>query len=331
MLSVDLVGLDIGHSTIKMAALEFVGDRAKLASFALMPTPQNVFRADGEIIDPPAVARVIQLLRKRLALPRSRVVAGVPGTLVRKVPWDPNEDALEQADMFVPMEIHRAHIGYSILSHRAQGTHALLTAVCRNVVVGHEQAAELASLRCTAMEANGIAVARTAPTLKGATTVVVDVGAKKTTVVALRNGEVEYLREVDLGGNTYTEAIREHLGLSFEEAEGLQRDRRAKAKLEKPLRTVHEELCTEIQTSIDFATVSAELEPAERVWVTGGGSKVPGFEDRLRADFPCERLDPLANVDVNPEMFDAETLEHARNLGATALGLAHWRLSRGPA
>jgi type IV pilus assembly protein PilM len=82
-------------------------------------------------------------------------------------------------------------------------------------------------------------------------------------------------------------------------------------------------LVDEIRSSLDFYRAQMPDSEVSRVLVTGGGSKLPGFVERLRDRMGgrVERGHPFGKVAVQLQM-DAETMAEAEPLLAVAVGLA---------
>ena len=157
---------------------------------------------------------------------------------------------------------------------------------------------------------------------------IVDVGADVTNICVHEQSVARFVRILPSGGRDVTRTIAEALSIPEESAESLKWgqpvpgapdptevasivDRRAGV------------LVDEIRSSLDFYRAQVPDSDVTRVLVTGGGSKLPGFVERLR-DRMGGRVDrghPFSKVSVQLQM-DEETMVEAEPLLAVSVGLA---------
>jgi type IV pilus assembly protein PilM len=123
----------------------------------------------------------------------------------------------------------------------------------------------------------------------------VDIGASATRVAVRHKGNVVFVREFPWGGNAFTEALAQTMGLSFEDAEAL--------KIQDGT-GIPQEAQDALQSS--FMNWKAELQQCEDIFVSqdatstiskwivfGGASLTPGLMDSLRDERFGEKAVPL--------------------------------------
>jgi type IV pilus assembly protein PilM len=92
------VGLDVGSSHVKAAAIDHSGPAPELARVACLPLRGDAI-VEGEILDPSLVAETIRAALASLGVPVRHVVTAIGGRdiMVKKIQMDrmPKEDARE--------------------------------------------------------------------------------------------------------------------------------------------------------------------------------------------------------------------------------------------
>lgn len=160
---------------------------------------------------------------------------------------------------------------------------------------------------------------------------IVSIGAGVTTVVVHEFGIPRFIRILTQGGLSITEAIRDELDITLDEAEGLKRqvvdghtDSDEQQAAFRAMSARLGSLLDEIQGSLEYHVAQSEAGPLERIVVTGGGSRIPGLEDRLNALLGVEvvRADPLATLKLGKTGLSPEQLEDAQDFLAVPVGLA---------
>src|SRR6185369_14803020 len=107
-------------------------------------------------------------------------------------------------------------------------------------------------------------------------------------------------RDVQMGGNLYTEEIQKQMGLSSLEAESMKMLARetGNSVLLEVLAKVNETITQEIRRSLDFYNSTASEDRITSIYLSGGCSKVHNLldivGDRLR--LPVEMINPFAKL-----------------------------------
>lgn len=314
-----IVGLDIGTSAVRAVELTVdTGGQPVLEAFGQVGLPPGVV-VDGEVQDREQVAAALRRLWREGGFSERRVHLGVAGTraITREMslpPVPPSEldDAVRlQADDVVPFPSDRTALSSAVTAQVTDGDgsaqlRVLVAAAHRDLIDGVVAAVEAADLQPVAIDLNPAALARTFVDPSAvAPDVVVSVGAGLTMVVAHHHGVVQFVRTIDRGGESITEAIAGALDVPLADAEHVKRelgtggyqDNRA---LDATLGAV-DDLVGEIHSSVRFfATLPGRSAPG-RVLVTGSAATTVGLLAKLqeRFEMPVEPASSLATVNAS--------------------------------
>jgi type IV pilus assembly protein PilM len=207
----------------------------------------------------------------------------------------------------------------------------LLVAVKNDLVRGRVQMLQSVGLQPQIIDVDAFSLGNIfgigGPTFEmaaGKVVALVDIGAAKTVVNVVCGAESYFTREVYLAGNEFTATITKRFGLEPFEGEQLKRaPGNQEAKITETLLPVLEDLGNEIQLSFDYYENQADSK-VEEVFLSGGGSRVPGIEEVFERIFERRTVawNPLEGLDIDEGSLDSDALfECAPSLGVAA-GLA---------
>ena len=128
------------------------------------------------------------------------------------------------------------------------------------------------------------------------------------------------------GGNNYTDAIAQRLGIPVDQAEAAKRGHDVGVNwddLVPALEAVSRELSLEVQRTFDYFASTAESERIGKIVLSGGCAKLAGIESFLASSWgvPVELARPLAARDRDEQQMNDEELRSADCLLAVAVGL----------
>jgi type IV pilus assembly protein PilM len=155
-----------------------------------------------------------------------------------------------------------------------------------------------------------------------------NVGASIMNINILKGSTSIFNRDIAVGGNQYTDAIQKDLNLSFDQAEALKRGSRvegaAPENLAPILQAVSENIALEIQKTFDFFKATSSEDRIDRIFLSGGTSKVHGLQNLLADRFEAgvEIMNPFNNITYNPRDFDPDFINDIGPSAAIAVGLA---------
>jgi len=338
-----LVGLDIGSSAIKAVELKPGGKGGaedQLANMGIEPLPPEAI-VDGAIMDSGAVIDAIQRLFSAQKIKTAEVCTGVSGNavIVKKIslpqmsPEELAESIHWEAEQYIPFDIQDVAIDYEVIEGGGSGGNmdVLLVAVKKDKISDYTSVISQAGKTPQIVDVDVFAL-QNAYELNygvdpGRVVALLNVGASIMNINIVRGATSIFNRDIAVGGNQYTDAIQKDLNLSFDQAETLKKGGRVEGaaveNLGPILNTVSENIALEIQKTFDFFKATSSEERIDRIFLSGGTSKVQGLKDLLaeRFDAGVEVMNPFNNITYSPRDFDPDFIGEMGASAAIAVGL----------
>lgn len=339
------IGLDIGASSVKLVQLKSGRKGLSLQNFGIEPLPPGAV-VDGAIADPTTVVAAIRSLAKRIHLRGKEIALAVSGNsvIIRRlsIPAMEGPALAEQMEWEVKQNVPFARedviVDWEVLVPRtAEGQmEVVLVAAKREIVEQYVAVIRDAGFTPVIVDTAAFAMQNAIETTVGMgpnqTIAVINVGARFSTIALVRNGQPVFHRNIVIGGDSFTEAIRHRLAIGVEGAEAYKVGSVVAAsaadvvpqEVHRVLAQVSEQVAGEYQRTIDFYINNAADAALTRVYLTGGSALVPqlpkAIQDRTRV--PVELFDPFARVDIDARRFDVEYLRANAPVATVAFGLA---------
>src|SRR5215467_7043251 len=337
--SKQLVGLDIGSSSIKSVELKSTKAGSELVSFGMESlAPDTV--VDGAIMDAPQVANAIGRIFDSSSVKTKNVATSVSGhsVIVKRVPLPlMTEEELydripSEASQHIPFDIADVNLSYQLLESMDSQMDVLLVAVKKDKILNHTNVLAQAGKTPVVVDIDAFALQNCFEVNyepdAGQTVALLNIGASVMNINIVRGGIPLFTRDVSVGGNQYTDALQKELDLSFEDAERLKKGDTLPSVTDEQkqqiLRSVSDILTLEIQKTFDFFRATASGENIQRILVAGGTARVPGLVDLLREEFamPVEELNPFRKVLINPGRHSDDQIREMAPRLVVAVGLA---------
>src|SRR6201984_3505916 len=326
--SKQIVGLDIGSSSIKAVELKATKAVYELVSFGMESlAPDTV--VDGAIMDAPQVANAISRIFDSASVKTKNVATSVSGhsVIVKRVPLPlMTEEELydripAEASQHIPFDIADVNLSYQ-----------LLVAVKKDKILNHTNVLAQAGKTPVVVDIDAFGLQNCFEVNyepdAGQTVALLNIGASVMNINIVRGGIPLFTRDVSVGGNQYTDALQKELDLSFDDAERLKKGDTLPSVTDEQksqiLRSVSDILTLEIQKPFDFFRATASGENIQRIMVAGGTARVPGLVDLLREEFamPVEELNPFRKVLINPGKHSEDQIRELAPRLVVAVGLA---------
>lgn len=337
----DLVGIDIGSSSVKLVQLQPTRDGYQLLNAALVPLPPEAI-VDNSLMDSAAVSEVVKNLVASLGIKARDAVCSISGNavIIRKILLQTmtTEELEEQigweAEQYIPFDIKDVHIDFQILgpdSIDPNKMQVLLVASKKDIINDYSAVFAEAGMQLSVMDVDAFALQNAFELNYGGSDEVhalVNVGAGVMNINVVKGESSLFTRDVQMGGNQYTEEIQKQLGVNAQEAEQMKLlagDQQKTGPLFEVINRVNDSLAQEIRRSIDFYNSSAVGdERIARISMSGGCSKMAGFREAVSAKLGMEvaQLNPFERLIVNDREFDPEYLQEIGPLMAVGVGLA---------
>ena len=339
-----VVGLDIGSSAVKAVELKPSGKSYKVMAVGVEPIPPDSI-VDGAIIDGTAVADAIKRLFENKAFKSKEVAASLSGNavIVKKISLpvmteaELSESIYWEAEQYIPFDIQDVNLDYQILDSGAgaesKGTmEVLLVAAKKEKIADYTGVIAQAGRVPVVVDVDAFALQNAFEMNYGndpnAVVVLLNAGASAININIISGDQSVFTRDISMGGNAYTEAVQKELNLPFDAAEALKKgepvDGVTFQEVQPVLHAMTENVLLEIQKTFDFFKASATSDRIDRVLLSGGASRVDGFQKALEDRFATtiEPFNPFQKIGFEPAKLgvaDADTMTTAT---AVAVGLA---------
>jgi len=331
------VGLDIGSHAVKIVELAERGDHVQLLRWGRAELIPDAI-VDGEIIDRGHVVETLRELIAESGITNRRVTVSVSGrgVIVKRITVE--KGATEEADeairrsseQHVPFDIGEVVMDYQILSEDAEGgrLQVLLVVAQRDVVLSRVEIVRDAGLIPVAVDVDAFAVQNALvwgePYDPEESVAIVNVGAERSNIHAVRAGEPLYTQDLATGTRSLLDSVRRSCDVSQDTASCalLGEDERDVDALSGFVGSFTDDLRLAVDRVGLFLKTSGSADHVNRIVMTGGGSWVPGLLPGLEAktSVPVEAGDPLRQLQVPEDQ--VEILQPRSSEFAVAVGLA---------
>jgi type IV pilus assembly protein PilM len=338
----NLVGLDIGSSSVKAVELQKKGNSLQLLSLGYENLQPDTI-VDGQIMELNNVSNVITSIFNEHTIKTQRVAAGVSGhsVIVKNIvlPQMSEEELQESfswhAEEHIPFDIADVNLDYQVTGNSADALHVLMAACKSDKIANVKQAIQLAGKHPVIIDIDAFALQNCYEVnyqpKAGEVVALLNIGAATMNINILNGARSVFARDASVGGSQYTSLLQKELGLTFEQAEAVKRGCPVPEGIEpRPIQpiieTVSDILALEVKKTMDFYRATAEEGGAviQKILVAGGGSKLPGLAEFLanRFEIPVEVFNPFKQIEVDARKFDPDYMREVIPEMAIAVGLA---------
>jgi type IV pilus assembly protein PilM len=332
------VGLDIGSSAIKLAELEEIPDGMMLAKFGIAELMPEAI-VDGEIMDRQAVVDTIRNLVETKAVKSKRVATAVSGraVIVKKIIMDrlSEEDTREaiywEAEQHIPYDVSEVILDFQILKTEVgpKQMQVLLVAAKKGMINVHADLIKEAGLFPELIDVDAFAVQNALEANYDFTpedvVTFVNMGAERTNVSIVKDGIPHFTKDLSLGGHTVAEALQREYGLSHDEAlKALKDQSEGSYNVPHFVQVACDDLVVTLDRALAYLKTSNEAEGLTKIFISGGGSHLPGLKELLAARFnvPTEISNPVSRLNYDPSLFEGGDPSKEAPVLTVAIGLA---------
>jgi type IV pilus assembly protein PilM len=324
-----LVGVDIGSTSVKLVELSGVPQSPTLENISVIAVPDEASAS--------AYERALKLLLEGKELTTTRIATSVSGrkVAVRGMRFpELAKKELQGAIRFegsqvIAFDLDDAYLDHTVVSksENGSGMDILFVAVRREAVDAKLSVIESAGLepRVVGVDALVLLDVLLGESDSPETCGVIDIGASNTSIGIGRAGGVPFVRDVEIGGRDYTEAIARALNVSLEDAEKVkvmepERELASMRAIEDVTRHVVQELCR----SLMYYQTRGNGAQVDRLYLCGGSAGVPGIVEALTeaAGIEVRSWSPLDHVAVDESRFDIEAVKRLASVSSLAAALA---------
>jgi len=336
----EVIGIDIGSSSVKLVQLKDLKGSYQLLNVGITPLPPEAI-VDNTLMDSAAIVGAIKNIIASLGIKVKDVACSISGNsvIIRKIvlPAMPPEELEDQitweAEQYIPFDINDVNMDFQILSPDSidpSKMNVLLVASKKDIINDYVGVFNESGLHLSVVDVDSFAV-QNAFELNhdvGSEDVValINIGASVMNINVVKAGVTLFTRDVQMGGNLYTEEIQKQMGLSSSVAESIKTltQETKNIALLDVLGKVNETITQEIRRSLDFYNSTANDDRITKIFVSGGGSKGYNLVESIsdKTGLPVEMINPFAKLKFNEKDFDPEYLQEIGPLMAVTVGLA---------
>jgi type IV pilus assembly protein PilM len=337
----NLVGVDIGASSIKVVQLKEARKKLQIVRWGWAPLPQQTI-IDGHVMNSGAVSEALARIFQDNKIQQRDVAIGVYGqsVIIRKItvpmmtPGELDEQIHWEAEQHIPFDIKLMSVDYEVLRRRPESGQMdlLLVAAKKDEINDYASILREAKLKPTVVDIHAFTIQNIFEHQYGlpqdGTIVLLNVGAAVSSLNIVSKGVSAFTREITNAGNAITEEIRKALGCSYEQAEAYKQGGGPTQIVPQEVTQVINQACQglagEIQRSLDFYLATSGEQEISRVYISGGSAYLAPLVQAIekRARVPVQLFDPMVNLTVDTKFVNEAQL---RSLAATmvvALGLS---------
>jgi len=335
----EVVGLDIGSNSIKLAELKESkkGYQLKNLGETLLPAEAIVNKV---ITNREAVSEAIYSLIEELRVKTKNAVISISGhsVIIKKVSIPKmSEKELREAvpwelEQYIPQSIEDVNYDFQILPGQTPegNMDVLIVAAKKDITNDYISVVNEAGLNPVVVDVDVFALENMFEANypeSGGIVALVNIGASVSNINILKNGLSVFTRDITTGGNQFTELIQKEFDLGYDEAEKM-KGSLGRADVSPELDRISQDftdlISGEIKRTLDFFSTTLWREKVDKIMLGGGTSKVPRVREVLEdiTNSPVELINPFRNIIYNPNDFDPEyILDIAPKMGVT-IGLA---------
>ncbi len=344
-----LVGLDIGSSSVKIVQLKQSAKGYALERFGIRWLDPELI-VDGTVMDSGRVVEAIKGLLEEQKVKSREVALSVSGhsVIVKKISLPPmSEEELEEsikweAEQYIPFDINDVNLDFHILGsgealEGREQMSVLVVAAKKDKLTEYTSLVAEAGLTPVVVDVDAFTIENmfsvNYDTRPDEVVALVNVGASVMNINVLKGGLSSFTRDVNVGGNRYTETLQRECALSYEQAEQAKRGEAVEAgpegtppdpeAVKRILQSVHAEIAAEVARTLDYFKTTSMQERIDRVIFSGGVAKMVDCVQFLgeRLASPVEVANPFARVEI-VKGIDRDYIAEMAPLAAVGFGLA---------
>jgi type IV pilus assembly protein PilM len=302
-----LVGVDIGTTSIKVCMLE----RLKEGGFGFVKQASRTYEEDllhdGSIIDQDFVARELKdlLYKNGIAADTAASALSSYSVITKRITMPFLEkDALEnsvklEVENIIPFPLSDIYYNYYVMgidSEREGMMNLIIVAAKKEIVDGYVNTFDLARLDLAVLDVDIFAVTNLVEQIydpKEHSVLAADIGASVTKIAIVKGENIEFTREILMGGKYITNEIAKAQKLSYSDAE--QKKINAETDAEGPLQDFITNISSEINKTVNFYIATKPRETVGTIYLTGGSALVSGLKEQIEREtgIQVEFLNPF--------------------------------------
>jgi type IV pilus assembly protein PilM len=302
-----VVGIDIGTNSIKACVL----NRTKDGGFAFSAMARKSYDEDilhdGNIIDRIFVAQELRNLLDIHSIKTNVAAAALSSYSVITKRFNMpllDKEALEssvklEVENIIPFPLNDIYFSYYIMGmdeERESMMNVLIVAAKKEIVDGYVRTFELAKLNLSVLDVDIFAITNLIEQIyspKSFSVLAADIGASVTNIAIVKEVNIEFTREILIGGKYITGEIAQLQRVDRREAE--EKKLRARDDVQGVLQDFVTNISSEINKTINFYVATKPRETVGKIYLTGGSALIPGLKEQIENEtgIAVELLNPF--------------------------------------
>lgn len=318
------LGIDIGSHFIKAVEITPTSRGWELVNAAVTPCPREAVK-DGVVVNILDVSHAIKTMLKDAGIKATGTVCGISGSqvIVRQVQFPKMpESSLRKSIKFEATKHIASSVEDSVTEFEIIGDaedpnqmNVWLVAAPHEMVDSRVSVLESVGLEPLAVDIEAFALIRSLVEFSSSdkylreTVALVDMGASHTDVNVVSRGEFALTRNIPIAGESFTNAIKNLTGGSYEDAEQMKLDLAKESSIDrvstdqpdnrtwKVVQPLLDELIREVKRSVNFYHSQIPEGSTDqfvgKVVLTGGSAQMPGMDAYIssKLNIPTEIAD----------------------------------------
>ncbi len=331
------LGVDIGTTSIKIVEISSGKNKPRFINYSLLEDlgylerPNTALQTSTLKLFEKEIIKHIRLMIKKAGFNSKNVVASLPFfsafTTIIEMPLMSDEE-LEtalgfKARQYIPLPISAITLDWIKVGEKEDGDgkkrqQIFLIAITNEQIEKYKRIFYAAGLNLTALEIEGVSLARALTAGIDDAVLIIDIGARSTNLSIARDGVLQLISQTDFASASLTHAISSGLGINSQRAEDLKKQR---GLLDVGI-GLEQELSTLMKPILDVTINEVRKlrenykntyhQEVKNVILTGGGAQLLGiesyFEDELK--LPVSKANPFSGLS-----YDSRTSAFVNSLG----------------
>lgn len=316
----DILGIDLGASSVKAVGLSPIKDGYELAGIGIVANPIGriiTTVADERTKLATAIKTAVQTTRVstkkiRVGLAESQVFTRViqlpvlsEAELASAIQWE--------AEQHIPVPLPEVQIDYSVISRPdkgvREGTMQVLLVAAKKTIIGQlVDLVHLTDLELVGIEPGLLGVSRALSGPKDPPTLIMHMGASSSDFIVISEGHISVTYSTPTGGASLSRAIEVGLGLSAVQAEQYKRaygltSGVVEDRVRGALLPVFQSIVSETRKVLNSFESNHQNKKIARVLLSGGTSLLPGITTELASELGVSEViigNPLSFIRTKP-------------------------------
>ncbi len=348
-----MLGIDIGTSVIKLVELSCLKGKQKLENYGelavlnLYEKPFRTLEKNTLLLSTQEIARAIKAILQEANIKTKEANFTIPDFSTFFTSFElpaMTKEEIPQAVQYtarrhVPLPLSEVTLDWQIIPRKepevkgSAKSQIILVSVPNHIVDQYKEIAVLSNLNLLALEAEAFSLARAAikDDDKKKVIVLVDIGARSTSVSVIDNAILKSSYSFDVSGNEFTALIAKSLDIDYKEAESFKKKHglvplpqeavNMEKEIGKILTPFTDLILSEVE-KISQQFYRSENKRIEKIILAGGSALLPGFKDCFTDRLGKETIivTPFSNI-FYPPILD-KTIKGMGSSFAIATGAA---------